>query len=94
MLERRTQNNPVELAKSLRLMGTGCQPSLWEKLKDNSNDLLLLVGEKDEKFIEINQQMAELCQSCQLKIVSNASHNIHFEKYKEFVENTKVFLSA
>ncbi|MFB2768438.1 2-succinyl-6-hydroxy-2,4-cyclohexadiene-1-carboxylate synthase [Pelatocladus sp. BLCC-F211] len=94
LLEIRTQNNSIELAKSLRFMGTGCQPSLWEKLKDNVNDLLLLVGENDEKFIDINQQMAKICQYCQLKIVSNASHNIHFEKPKDFVENIKIFLNT
>jgi 2-succinyl-6-hydroxy-2,4-cyclohexadiene-1-carboxylate synthase len=94
LLKIRIQNNPIELAKSLRLMGTGCQPSLWEKLKDNSSDLLLIVGKNDEKFIEINQKMAEICQHCHLKIVSHASHNIHFEKPKDFVENIKLFLNA
>ncbi|PLZ95434.1 2-succinyl-6-hydroxy-2,4-cyclohexadiene-1-carboxylate synthase [Fischerella thermalis CCMEE 5268] len=92
LIEIRTQNNPIELAKSLRLMGTGCQPSLWEKLKENRNDLLLLAGEYDEKFIDINQQMAKICQYCQLTIVSNAGHNIHFENPNAFVENLKKFL--
>ncbi len=94
LLEIRTQNNPLELAKSLRFMGTGCQPSLWEKLKAHPNPLLLLVGENDRKFVEINEQMAEICQFCQLKIVSNASHNIHFEQPKAFVENIQVFWNA
>jgi 2-succinyl-6-hydroxy-2,4-cyclohexadiene-1-carboxylate synthase len=92
LIEIRTQNNPIELAKSLRSMGTGCQPSLWKKLKDHPNYLLLLAGEYDEKFIDINQQIANLCQSCQLKIVSNAGHNIHFENPNAFVENIKLFL--
>ncbi|RAM48704.1 MAG: 2-succinyl-6-hydroxy-2,4-cyclohexadiene-1-carboxylate synthase [Hapalosiphonaceae cyanobacterium JJU2] len=94
LLEIRIQNNPLELAKSLRFMGTGCQPSLWEKLQDNPNNLLLIVGENDKKFVDINQQMAEICQDCQLKIVSNASHNIHFEKPKDFVENINIFLNT
>ncbi len=94
LIEIRIQNNPLELAKSLRFMGTGCQPSLWEKLQDNPNDFLLLVGENDKKFVDINQQIAEICQDCQLKIVSNASHNIHFEKPKDFVENIKFFLNT
>ncbi|WP_315790868.1 2-succinyl-6-hydroxy-2,4-cyclohexadiene-1-carboxylate synthase [Fischerella sp. JS2] len=92
LIEIRTQNNPIELAKSLRFMGTGCQPSLWEKLKDNQNDLLLLAGENDEKFIDINKQMAKLCQYCQLKILNYAGHNIHFENPNVFVENIKLFL--
>jgi len=92
MLKSRLQNYPLELDKSLRFMGTGYQPSLWDKLKENKNPLLLLVGEYDEKFIAINQKMAEICENAQLKIIKNAGHNIHFENTREFVQNVKNFL--
>lgn len=88
----RLQNNPLELAKSLRNLGTGCQPSLWEKLQNNKNHLLLLVGEYDTKFIGINSEMIRLCPFAQLEIVSNCGHNIHFEDPKTFVENVQSFL--
>ncbi|MBD2018142.1 2-succinyl-6-hydroxy-2,4-cyclohexadiene-1-carboxylate synthase [Microcoleus sp. FACHB-53] len=88
----RLQNNQFELAKSLRNLGTGCQPSLWEKLQNNKNYLLLLVGEYDTKFITINSEMIRLCPFAQLEIVSNCGHNIHFEDPKTFVENVQSFL--
>ncbi|MBW4634421.1 MAG: 2-succinyl-6-hydroxy-2,4-cyclohexadiene-1-carboxylate synthase [Iphinoe sp. HA4291-MV1] len=91
LIEVRLQNNSIELAKSLRFMGTGCQPSLWEKLKENMNLLLLLAGEYDEKFIEINTEMTKICEFCQLKIVSHSGHNIHFENVKIFIESIKEF---
>lgn len=94
MLESRLQNNPKGLDKSLRFMGTGCQPSLWEKLKENKISMLLLAGEYDEKFISINTEMAKICEFVQLKIISNAGHNIHFENTLTFVENIKDFLVA
>ncbi|MEH1944546.1 MAG: 2-succinyl-6-hydroxy-2,4-cyclohexadiene-1-carboxylate synthase [Nostoc sp.] len=94
MIESRLQNNPHELDKSLRFMGTGCQPSLWEKLQENKIPLLLLAGEYDQKFISINTEMAEVCECAQLKIISNAGHNIHFENTLAFVENIKCFLYA
>jgi 2-succinyl-6-hydroxy-2,4-cyclohexadiene-1-carboxylate synthase len=94
MIQMRLKNNPSELAKSLRFMGTGCQPSLWEKLKDNKNPLDLLVGEKDEKFVAINIEMTKVCDFCQLNIISNAGHNIHFEKTYEFVNQIKNFLMS
>ncbi len=78
MLESRLQNQPVELDKSLRFMGTGCQPSLWEKLKENITPLLLLAGEYDEKFIYTNQKMAHTCKNVQLT--------------REFVKNIRIFL--
>ncbi|MBN3923445.1 2-succinyl-6-hydroxy-2,4-cyclohexadiene-1-carboxylate synthase [Nostoc sp. NMS4] len=94
MVESRLQNNPQELDKSLRFMGTGCQPSLWEKLQYNTIPMLLLVGEFDKKFISINIEMARICEFAQIKIISNAGHNIHFENTLAFVENIKDFLSA
>ncbi|MEH2454771.1 2-succinyl-6-hydroxy-2,4-cyclohexadiene-1-carboxylate synthase [Nostoc sp.] len=93
MIESRLQNNPKELDKSLCFMGTGCQPSLWENLQDNKISMLLLVGEYDEKFISINTEMAKISGIAQLKIISNAGHNIHFENTLAFVENIKYFLS-
>ncbi|WP_375512575.1 2-succinyl-6-hydroxy-2,4-cyclohexadiene-1-carboxylate synthase [uncultured Nostoc sp.] len=93
MIESRLQNNPHELDKSLRFMGTGYQPSLWEKLQVNKIPLLLLVGEYDKKFISINTEMAKF-EFAELKIISNAGHNIHFENTLAFVENIKYFLYA
>ncbi|MCC5668987.1 2-succinyl-6-hydroxy-2,4-cyclohexadiene-1-carboxylate synthase [Nostoc sp. CHAB 5784] len=94
MIESRLQNNPHELDKSLRFMGTGCQPPLWKKLQENKIPLLLLVGEYDKKFISINTEMSQLCEFAQLKIISNAGHNIHFENTLAFVENIKDFFYA
>ena len=75
-------------------MGTGCQPSLWDLLKENRNPLLLLVGEDDPKFVDVNTQMAQICE-CQLEVVSNCGHNIHFENTLAFVENVgKFFIEA
>ncbi|MBN3959551.1 2-succinyl-6-hydroxy-2,4-cyclohexadiene-1-carboxylate synthase [Nostoc sp. NMS8] len=93
MVKSRLQNNPQELAKSLRFMGTGCQPSLWEKLQFNTIPMLLLVGECDQKFLSINTEMTKICEFAQIKIISNAGHNIHFENTLAFVENIKIFLS-
>ena len=91
MIESRLQNNPLQLAKSLRFLGSGCQPSLWQKLKENTNPLLLIVGEYDEKFIVINTKMAEICEA-KLKVISNSGHNIHLENTLAFVQNVIDFL--
>ncbi len=91
MLEIRLQNDPIELAKSLQFMGTGSQPSLWEKLPENTKPLLLISGAYDQKFIDINIEMAKLCKVAQLKIIDNSGHNTHFENTWEFVQNIKNF---
>ncbi|HEY9673509.1 MAG TPA: 2-succinyl-6-hydroxy-2,4-cyclohexadiene-1-carboxylate synthase [Waterburya sp.] len=92
LVKNRLKNSPCELAKSLRNLSTGCQPSLWEKLHENENPWLLLVGEYDAKFIAINSEMAKVCPSAKLELVSHCGHNIHFENPKLFAEKVKKFL--
>ncbi|MEG4496006.1 2-succinyl-6-hydroxy-2,4-cyclohexadiene-1-carboxylate synthase [Microcoleus sp. F10-C6] len=84
LIETRLANNPLELAKSLRNMGTGNQPSLWEKLPQNQIPILLLAGEYDDKFTTINTEIAKLCPAATLEIVPKAGHNIHFENSENF----------
>lgn len=84
LIASRLANNPIELAKSLRNMGSGNQPSLWEKLAQNQIPLLLLAGEYDDKFKTINAEIASLCPAARLQIVPKAGHNIHFENIDEF----------
>jgi len=91
LIETRLANNPLELAKSLRNLGTGNQPSLWEKLTQNQIPILLLAGEDDHKFQSINAEIASLCPAATLKIIPNAGHNIHFENIDKFVEVVRQF---
>jgi 2-succinyl-6-hydroxy-2,4-cyclohexadiene-1-carboxylate synthase len=90
----RLSNNPSELAKSLKIMGIGCQPSLWNQLEKNINSILLLVGENDQKFVEINQIMVEKCDFCRLQLIPHAAHNTHFENVLDFVQEVKNFFGV
>lgn len=94
MRSRRLQNNPINLAKSLRNLGTGCQPSLWEQLKQNQVLLLLLVGKLDHKYVSINTEMAEYCRFSRLEIVDRCSHNIHLENPNLFAKQVIVFFGT
>jgi len=93
MLAQRLNNSPILLAKSLRNLSTGRQPSLWENLPQNQIPLLLLVGELDPKFRQINHQMQQLCKYAQLEIIPSCGHNIHFEHPQLFVEKLQAFFS-
>lgn len=81
----RLKNDPLKLAKSLRLIGLGMQPSLWSYLSEVQIPVLLIVGALDAKFREINQQMASLCPQASLNVVENSGHNVHFEQPAQFV---------
>ncbi|MDJ0774794.1 MAG: 2-succinyl-6-hydroxy-2,4-cyclohexadiene-1-carboxylate synthase, partial [Mastigocoleus sp. MO_167.B18] len=91
LIKQRLQNDPKQLVKSLKMMGTGVQPSLWSKLETNNVLLLLLVGELDPKFVEINTKIQQKAKYSQLEIVRDTAHNIHFAKPLEFVSVVKNF---
>ena len=92
MLAQRLNNSSGKLAKSLRNLSTGMQPSLWEYLSENKIPLLLLVGDLDSKFVQINRQMQSLCKYAQLEIMPSCGHNIHFENPIIFIEKVRSFL--
>ncbi|KGP72037.1 2-succinyl-6-hydroxy-2,4-cyclohexadiene-1-carboxylate synthase [Pontibacillus yanchengensis] len=72
------------LAASLRGMGTGIQPSWWDKLSTFTGDVLLLSGELDEKFTTIAENMEKAFQKAHHVKVSNTGHAIHVEQPKFF----------
>jgi 2-succinyl-6-hydroxy-2,4-cyclohexadiene-1-carboxylate synthase len=76
----RLQNRPAGLARSLRGMGTGAQPSLWQRLGELALPTLLLAGALDEKFMGIARKMARAIPEATLDLVPGAGHTIHLEQ--------------
>jgi 2-succinyl-6-hydroxy-2,4-cyclohexadiene-1-carboxylate synthase len=94
ILAQRSQNNPTELAKALRGMSTGKQPSGWLDLPIHRNPLLLLVGAIDRKFVAINQAMVNLTPTAQLQIIPDAGHVVHVEQPISVANRIAAFLHA
>lgn len=92
--ENRLKNNSTGLANSLRGMGTGVMPSLWDKLADLPMPVKLIVGELDTKFVAINQEMADLIPDVDLTIIPDAGHANHLEKADEFKNILLSFLNT
>ncbi len=80
----RLRNDPAGLAGSLRGLGTGAQPSLWEALPEIQLPTLLIVGALDSKFRRINATMRDAIPGARLAIIDDAGHNTHLEKPGEF----------
>ena len=57
--DRRRNHSPAGLAAALRGLGTGALPSLWPRLDRLAIPVVLVVGERDEKFIQIARRMVE-----------------------------------
>ncbi|MRH44782.1 2-succinyl-6-hydroxy-2,4-cyclohexadiene-1-carboxylate synthase [Aquibacillus halophilus] len=82
--QERLSQSPAGLASSLRGMGTGKQPSWWEKLPTLSSPVLLVVGELDKKFVGIARRMDKYIGTSTLRIISQAGHAVHVEQSQIF----------
>jgi 2-succinyl-6-hydroxy-2,4-cyclohexadiene-1-carboxylate synthase len=80
----RMQNNAGGLANSLRGMGTGVQPSLWDRLAGVTMPTLIIAGALDVKFVDIGQAMAQRLPQARLAIVPGAGHTVHLERPAAF----------
>lgn len=93
MITTRRHNDPRELARSLRGMGTGQQPSLWERLGGLRVHTLALAGELDAAYVDRARQMAARSARVQMAVVPEAGHNVHAEQPDAFAEQLRSFLT-
>lgn len=89
----RLQNSPHGLANSLRGMGTGIQPSLWDKLPELNVPTLLIAGAEDAKFTAIAEQMRDRIPQAQLVVIPDAGHTTHLEQPERFADVVGRFLA-
>ncbi len=90
--EIRLANDAVGLANSLRGMGTGAQPSLWERLGELTMPVLLITGSEDAKFAAIAQEMQGAIPHARHAVISGASHTLHVEQPAQFDDVITRFL--
>ena len=79
---RRLSNRPEALAACLRGLGTGTQPSFWERLPERRSPTLLITGEHDTRFTGIAARMLPglaAMPGAQHVIVPGAGHAVHLE---------------
>lgn len=94
MIERRLRNDPEELARALRGLGTGWQPSLWERLPELQVSTLAVAGALDGKYVEIAEHMAVVSPKIRTAVVPNTGHNVHEENAGAFRDILKDYLSS
>jgi 2-succinyl-6-hydroxy-2,4-cyclohexadiene-1-carboxylate synthase len=90
---RRLEQNPKELANNLIAMGTGAQPPVWDDLPDHHIPTLLILGEHDEKFRDIADEMAALSSAIQIETIPECGHNVHFENPERYTARLRDFLN-
>ena len=94
LMERRRHNDPAGLARSLRLMGTGSQGSLWPRLPGIRFPWLAVAGELDSRYRKTMQDMVSVSEKGRLTIIPDAGHSTHFENPEAFSRTLREFLVA
>ena len=77
--EDRLRNTPAGLAHALRGLGTGALPALWDRLAQLRMPVVLVVGERDQKFRAIAEEMADAISDAQVVAVPGVGHAVHLE---------------
>lgn len=87
----RCQHSAHGLAGSLRGMGTGAQPSYWDRLSHLNVPVLLVTGALDAKFCGIAQDMLEQLPNARHVVVQNAGHAVHLERPDDYIRIVESF---
>ncbi|MGE5351208.1 MAG: 2-succinyl-6-hydroxy-2,4-cyclohexadiene-1-carboxylate synthase [Acidobacteriota bacterium] len=92
--QKRMYNSKTGLANSLRGFSTGVMPEMWDKLQNINCRTLLITGELDKKFTQINIEMARKIRLSEHEVIESAGHNTHLERPEIFLNLLNRFLSG
>jgi 2-succinyl-6-hydroxy-2,4-cyclohexadiene-1-carboxylate synthase len=94
LIQKRKNNNPKEAGKLLIGFSQGIMKPKWDYLKSLSIPTLLITGELDKKYTEINKKMNMLLPSGNHYIIKNAGHIPHFENKQDFIKTLVYYLET
>jgi len=90
----RLANRPHGLALSLRGFGAGAQPPLFDRLPGLAAPLFLVVGEEDQKFCAIAQDLGARTPRARVAVIPRAGHAAHVENPAIFLQELCGFLAT
>lgn len=92
--ERRARlgNDARELAASLRGLGPGTQPPLFEFLPALQVPVLLVAGARDGRFVDLARDLARRLPQAEACRIADAGHAVHLEQPEAFVRAARDFL--
>ncbi len=93
MRRSRIAQDPLALAAALRAFGVGAQRPLGDLVARLSMPVLLVAGERDSKYCQVAEWMAERIAGARIAIVPESGHSVPLERPEEFSAVLASFLS-
>ena len=94
LINKRSNNNVNEVSKLLIGFSQGIMTPIWDNLINLSFPVLLITGELDIKYTEINKRMSNLLQNSEHVVIKEAGHIPHFENKEVFINKLDIFLET
>jgi 2-succinyl-6-hydroxy-2,4-cyclohexadiene-1-carboxylate synthase len=80
LLARRLEQDDAVMARIIREMSPGRQPSRWEQLSGLDVPTLWLAGTRDEKYVDIVRQASGRMPRADYAIAEDSGHTVHIER--------------
>lgn len=86
-------NSKTGLANTLRGFSPGKMPYLDESLNLIQSSVLLISGELDTKYCDLNLQLVKKFPKAKHTLIKNAGHNTHLEEPNRYIQAMNNFLN-
>jgi 2-succinyl-6-hydroxy-2,4-cyclohexadiene-1-carboxylate synthase len=70
------------------------QESLWDRLGELPMPVLVLAGERDDKYVAIGRRMSQLMPQSTFEVINGAGHALHLEQPDAFAGVLEPWLTA
>lgn len=81
--EKSSLHSSTKLAQSMEFLSAGKRRSFWSEVEHYNKPLILIVGEKDTKYLDLAETITSLNPQIEKKEISKCSHMVHFERPDE-----------
>jgi len=88
----RLSHDPKRLAAMLRATGQGALEPVWDELPNLRLPVLAVAGERDDRYAQIAQRMADALPDGRAALVPRAGHATHLEEPDAFADLLLDFL--
>lgn len=92
--ELRMLNDARSLAATLKGLGAGSLPSLWDRLGQIETPTLLIAGELDGKFVQLAERMTRAMPHARMVVVPGVGHTVHLEAPAAWLDAVVGFLGG